>query len=148
MNINYAQGIVLIVIACVLHTSCSKTEKSDKQLVKVSSKSNDKDDKKSLHDEKKKSDVEEMLLNIASIIQECLDNRTMNNKEFKIKLDKLYFNLVKTSIQKLLDKQLVKVKDVQKKYEKDLELLKIMNSMPDNGSSKNKDKSLKKSIKK
>jgi len=64
---------------------------------KVLSKSNHKDDEKSL-DDKKNNEVEQMLLNIATIIQGCIDDRTMNNKEFKIKLDKLYEKVVtKTS---------------------------------------------------
>ncbi|CAI6351420.1 unnamed protein product [Macrosiphum euphorbiae] len=145
MNINYAQGIVLIVLACVLHTNCAK---SDKNLEKVTSKSNPKDGEKSLDVKKNEGDAETMLLNIATIIQGCIDERTMNNKEFKIKLDNLYRNLVMKRINKLITKLTTKVNDIKKKYEKDVEVLKIMNSMPDSGSSKNDNKKSKKSNKK
>lgn len=36
-----------------------------------------------------------MLLKIATIIQGCIDERTMNNKQFKTKLDDLYKDIVK-----------------------------------------------------
>ncbi|NP_001280322.1 uncharacterized protein LOC100169287 precursor [Acyrthosiphon pisum] len=140
MNINYAQGIVLIVLACVLHTNCTKTEKSDK----VPSKSNLKDDQKSLDVKKNDGEAEKMLLNIATIIQGCIDKRTMNNKEFKIKLDNLYKNFVMKTIKKSITKLTNKVNDIKKQYEKDVKVLKIMNSMPDTGSSKNNNKSSKK----
>jgi len=35
-------------------------------------------------------EAENMLLNIATIIQGCIDEKTMNNKQFKSNLDKLY----------------------------------------------------------
>lgn len=145
MNINYAQGIVLIVLACVLHTNCAKP---DKPLEKVPSKSIHKDDQKSLDVKKNDSAAEKMLLNIATIIQGSIDEKTMNNKEFKIKLDNLYKNLVMMKIKKLITKHTIKVNDIKKKYEKDVKILKIMNSMPDSGSSKNSNKSSKKSNKK
>lgn len=39
--------------------------------------------------------MENMLLNIATIIQGCVDKKTMNNKDFKRKLDKMYSEIVK-----------------------------------------------------
>jgi len=47
------------------------------------------------------------------------------------------------SVTKAIKNQLIKVKDIKKQYEEDVEVLKIMNSMPDSDSSKNKDKSSK-----
>ncbi|KAL4130832.1 hypothetical protein QTP88_008211 [Uroleucon formosanum] len=150
MNITYAQGIVLIVLACVLHTNCANNEKSstksNKPLAKVPSKSNHKDNKKSLGDQKNIDETENMLLNIATIIQRCIDERTMNNKEFKLILDKLYKKSVMKKLQKLTKKLMVKVHNIKKKYETDVEVLKIINSMPD--SSKNKNEPSKKSNKK
>jgi len=35
-----------------------------------------------------------MLLKVATIIQACIDKRTMDNKDFKTKLDDLYNDLV------------------------------------------------------
>ncbi|XP_060868973.1 uncharacterized protein LOC132943862 [Metopolophium dirhodum] len=145
MNINYAQGIVLIVLACVLRTNCAISEKP---LEKVPSKSNHKDDQKSLDVKKNDGAAEKMLLNIATIIQGCIDEKTMNNKDFKIKLDNLYKNLVMKKINKLIAKLTTKVNDIKKQYEKDVEVLKIMNSMPDSRSSKYNNKSSKKSNKK
>lgn len=37
-----------------------------------------------------------MLLNVATIIQKCIDEKSMNNKDFKKKLDKLYGNVIKS----------------------------------------------------
>jgi len=39
--------------------------------------------------------MEDMLLKIATIIQECVDKKTMNNKDFKRELDNLYSDIVK-----------------------------------------------------
>lgn len=36
-----------------------------------------------------------MLLTIASIIQDCVDKKTMNDKNFKKRLDDLYNDLVR-----------------------------------------------------
>ncbi|KAL5243311.1 hypothetical protein ACI65C_010721 [Semiaphis heraclei] len=139
MNINYVQGIVLIVIACVLHTNCKKAEKplnkSDKFLEKNPSKSSHKRDGKLLND-KKKNEVENMLLTIASIIQDCVDKKTMNDKNFKKRLDDLYNDLVRPKITNAINKQLIEVEEIKKKFEEDVEVLKKMDSTPVSNNSK------------
>ncbi|KAF0773477.1 Uncharacterized protein FWK35_00008977, partial [Aphis craccivora] len=98
MNINYIQGkVILIVLACVLHANYGNTavkSKSKNQLAKSPSSSKNKNNEVSLKDPKN-DPIEQMLLKIATIIQGCIDEKTMNNKEFKTKLDNLYKNIVK-----------------------------------------------------
>ncbi|XP_025200807.1 uncharacterized protein LOC112598521 [Melanaphis sacchari] len=150
MNINYAQGIVFfIVLACALHTNYTKAEKSlsksDLQLEKTISDFESKNNNNSSKNKKNNGLVENMLLNIATIIQGCIDERTMNNKTFKKKLDKLYENTVTNKIQKLITKYSAKVMKIKKQYEQDIELLKTMKSdkKSKNGKIKNKPSKIK-----
>ncbi|XP_060840876.1 uncharacterized protein LOC132921721 [Rhopalosiphum padi] len=139
MNIIYAKGIVvLIVLACVLHTNCARTERS---LSKLDNNSKLKTSTSNLsNNEKKNGSVEQMLLNIATIIQGCIDEKTMNNKEFKTKLDNLYKNLVNDKIQNKLKTYTKKVMKIKQQYEDDVKVLKIMKSGAGSKSSKTKNK--------
>lgn len=53
---------------------------------------NSKSEKHNKKGEKSNSEGENVLSNIATLIQSCIDNRTMNNKTFKKRLDTLYKN--------------------------------------------------------
>ncbi|XP_026812081.1 uncharacterized protein LOC113553118 [Rhopalosiphum maidis] len=139
MNIIYAKGIVvLIVLACVLHTNCARTEKSSSKL------GNNSKLKKSTsnlsNDEKNNGSIEQMLLNIATIIQGCIDEKTMNNKEFKTKLDNLYKNLVNKKIKNKLKTYTKKAMKIKQQYEDDVKVLEIMKSGAGSENSKTKNK--------
>uniref|UniRef100_A0A2S2NQ21 Uncharacterized protein n=1 Tax=Schizaphis graminum TaxID=13262 RepID=A0A2S2NQ21_SCHGA len=146
MNIIYAKGIVvLIVLACVLHTNGARTDRSSSKLDNNSFK---KSSSNLSNDENKNGSVEQMLLNIATIIQRCIDDKTMNNKEFKTKLDNLYKNLVNKEIQNAIKKYTKKVVKIKQQYEDDVKVLEIMKGGAGSESSKTKNKSAKiKSVK-
>ncbi|CAH1711492.1 uncharacterized protein LOC114126897 [Aphis gossypii] len=149
MNINYIQGkVILIVLACVLHANYGKTGKlkSKNQLEKSPSSSKNKNHEVSLKDPKN-DPIEKMLLKIATIIQGCIDERTMNNKQFKTKLDDLYKDIVKDPVNESIVEHMKKVKNIKKKYDEDVKLLKIMN-LGETLKNKPKSKSFNKSDKK
>jgi len=125
MNINCIHGIVvLLVLASVEHTAnCSKP--------KVGVKKPNNDNDKQAH-----NSMEDMLLKIATIIQECVDKKTMNNKDFKRELDNLYSDIVKPEIKNTIKKYTGKVKAIKDKFEKDQQLLMII----DNYNLENKNK--------
>lgn len=69
------------------------TVKNDKD-TKGDSK-NSKNGKHIKKSEKSNSEDENVLSNIATLIQGCIDNRTMNNKALKKRLDTIYKNSVR-----------------------------------------------------
>ncbi|VVC31866.1 Hypothetical protein CINCED_3A010780 [Cinara cedri] len=138
MNINYTRGlIVLIVLGCAIQTSCTKSSKNPAKPSngetksgddKTAAKSNNKPTKK---DAKPESEVENMLLGVAETIQKCIDEKTMNNKDFKQKLDNLYKNLVKDKIDIAIKESIAVVNEIETNFKNKQEILKKMESTKD-----------------
>ncbi|XP_025406693.1 uncharacterized protein LOC112680724 [Sipha flava] len=126
MNVDHGTRglVVLLVLACaVVHTSCENVafDVPNSTGYKANSAINARNGQQS------DSELEKMLLNVASIIQKCIDNRTMNNKKFKKNLDKLYDRMVKPNIKRVIKENMLRYNNIKDLYEEKQLMLIIMN---------------------
>ncbi|XP_050424196.1 uncharacterized protein LOC126835568 [Adelges cooleyi] len=125
MKMKFTYNIfVLLTLSCIVQskyeTKKKETKTVQRKMSKLSSKHHYPNGPK---DSQSVTEMEDVLATMAKIIQSSIDQITMNNKEFKIRLKKMYNKSIGKTLKPLIRKNLREVNKIMKLIKEDQRIL-------------------------